>query len=314
MDEYKKYYYATQDKLAVIDTKSVQKRRDLRKQLNCKSFQWYMENILPEVVVPKWEPEYFGLLNMKNDESVCLRVQGGKRIIMDSCDNMDGEHNVFGVDKAGQLKWNNISCMQSNTTNNRVYLGNCDVGTMWKVTKENTILHMPSNNCLTKDGTGIVLAHCENENTSQQWHFSQHFNFNNANWNAERAFEEAIKPPADAVKFGALENPLKNKCVHIMEGKLKILPCVQQARFHKTFYINKKGIMKFQNYCFTGLARDGAVEITTDCDAVTSWTHVKRRLMAYDMCLTISDDSALELAACEETNIEQVWVFRAVST
>ncbi len=73
MDGMKKYFYAATRvydfKRVEFDSqelKSLQKRKELRKQLRCNSFEWYMHDIIPEIEPPAMDSVYYGeIMNLK---------------------------------------------------------------------------------------------------------------------------------------------------------------------------------------------------------------------------------------------------------
>lgn len=60
MDEYKEFYYSKRPDVRHRNYGNVSDRVTLRKELKCKSFKWYMENIYPEMPLPNENLFYGG--------------------------------------------------------------------------------------------------------------------------------------------------------------------------------------------------------------------------------------------------------------
>ena len=311
-DDYKQYYYATQSSLTPIDVISLRQRKKIRENLKCHSFQWYMDNLLPEVVVPIGLPEYFGLLHIKSDTSLCGRLDEDRKLTIDECENMDGHFNVFGIDSKGYFKHNNNLCISPANGNYELSLIPCKEGDQWIFKENDQIVNKAGDKCLQKESKQIILSNCDENKKAQKWQFTHHFYPTNGNWSAEKAFFEATRRPKEAIKFGAVMNPSTKLCINIVEGIQELLPCVLQPRYEQVYYLDIDGRLRHEGFCFEAGAMDGIVFLQTGCDGVTVWNYRHSKIMAHDMCLAVAGE-ILALAECVDKSETQTWLFMPFS-
>ena len=67
MDDFKKYFYSStriyenrRVEYTTEEKSSLQTRIDLRKKLKCKSFEWYLTNVAPDIPIPPWDAKFHG--------------------------------------------------------------------------------------------------------------------------------------------------------------------------------------------------------------------------------------------------------------
>ena len=63
MDDYKDLFYMHRADLLKVDIGDVTERKDLRRKLKCKSFKWYLDNVLPDKFILTQHSKAYGRVN-----------------------------------------------------------------------------------------------------------------------------------------------------------------------------------------------------------------------------------------------------------
>uniref|UniRef100_A0A914W963 Polypeptide N-acetylgalactosaminyltransferase n=1 Tax=Plectus sambesii TaxID=2011161 RepID=A0A914W963_9BILA len=192
MDEWKHLFYKTAPQaLQLKHSIDVSDRIEIRKQLHCKDFDWYLQNVWPEHFLPKPDSMFGRIkhLSASSSEYPCLhwaQVGGGsKRASLQKCgDNFDRTE-IWIYTKEGQIKGDEHQCLSAIQVSGSqqwiVQLKECgeyenefwDYGTYKK-----TMVHRQSGLCLdqpiekAKDASDIKtpsLQKCSRGGRRQQW-------------------------------------------------------------------------------------------------------------------------------------------------
>ncbi|XP_064648312.1 polypeptide N-acetylgalactosaminyltransferase 5-like isoform X2 [Lineus longissimus] len=183
MDEYKKYYYERIN-YDLGDFGDVSARKALRKKLGCKSFDWYVKNIYPELFIPG---ESLAKGEVRNKaQAMCLdssvdNMGSGLKLKSWPCHNQGGNQDKKippGSPQFWMLSKNfeirrDEGCFDFSGHGDVVVMG-CHGqkgNQMWLYQADGHILHTTTNKCLelSANGQRIFINSCEPTNQRQVW-------------------------------------------------------------------------------------------------------------------------------------------------
>ncbi|XP_074146579.1 polypeptide N-acetylgalactosaminyltransferase 16 [Sminthopsis crassicaudata] len=179
MDEYKQYYYEARPSAIGKSFGSIADREEQRKKMNCKSFQWYLENVYPELKIPEKEliP---GIIKQGTN---CLESQGqdtagNNLVVVGGCKGTSNnplmtQEWVFSDPLIRQQ--DKCLSITSFSTGSQVTLDACnqkDGRQKWKM-KSTFIQHFVSGLCLENQPPQVVTGLCQADSPAQQWELIQ---------------------------------------------------------------------------------------------------------------------------------------------
>ncbi|XP_028397353.1 polypeptide N-acetylgalactosaminyltransferase 1-like [Dendronephthya gigantea] len=181
LDDYKSFVYSMKSQhFRDMDVGDLTERHELRKRLQCKSFSWYLQNVIPDLRIPDMNPLGRGEV-MNEFNGMCIDTIGnnavGGKMGLYSCHGMGG--NQFFIYGKGMGLWHNDFCMgvSKPETGTKVVLFKCrteDVLQKWEHTRNEFIRLSGHNLCMEPTvERGIVLQPCTNS-VEQKWTFSSY--------------------------------------------------------------------------------------------------------------------------------------------
>jgi len=181
MDEWRDFYYSMNPGARNVEIGDLTSRKNLRTNLKCKSFRWYLENVYPESQMPL---DYYYLGEMKNDGlHNCLDTMGrksGEEVGLSYCHGLGGNQ-VFAYTKRQQVM-SDDNCLDAASPDGPVKLVRCHGmggNQAWVYNDEDkTIRHMNTNKCLTtqkNNPNSPKLSDCVANSMYQQWTMGSKF-------------------------------------------------------------------------------------------------------------------------------------------
>eukprot|EP00043_Microstomoeca_roanoka_P018675 m.202132 g.202132 ORF g.202132 m.202132 type:complete len:1343 (+) comp16872_c5_seq2:1-4029(+) len=167
MDEYKDVFYDIKPSARTIDYGDVSARIALKKQLNCKPFKWYLDNVVPGKIIPNAEV-VLHKGQLRNELNICLDKGAGT--LAYSC-HPPGIHSIsqsfwLTVYKEVRYVWD--TCLSSND-GKRLFLTACGGNSRkWEYDHEKKQLTF-NNACLTGTHGGMTLAPCDGSASQRFW-------------------------------------------------------------------------------------------------------------------------------------------------
>ncbi|KAI4480202.1 hypothetical protein M0804_010563, partial [Polistes exclamans] len=178
LDEYAKYYYQRigHDKGNFGD---VSERKALRKQLGCKSFKWYLDNIYPELFIPG-EAVASGEIRQLAS-GICIDSPGKPEDLHQAVGlypcHRQGGNQYWMLSKIGEIR-RDESCLDYSGQDVILYPCHGSKGNQQWIYNPQTkqIRHGSSDKCLaiTESKQRLLMEECSSSESRQRWSFENY--------------------------------------------------------------------------------------------------------------------------------------------
>ncbi|XP_053967209.1 putative polypeptide N-acetylgalactosaminyltransferase 9 isoform X2 [Anastrepha ludens] len=173
LDDYSKYYYQRIGHNKG-DYGDVSSRKALRERLGCKSFQWYLDNVYPELFIPGDSVAHGEIANIYTD--MCLDSVASGNEMQSAVDpypcHGQGGNQYWMLSKAGEIR-RDEACLDYAGHDVVLYPCHGSKGNQfWKYNQQKRqIRHGPSDKCLaiSEKKDKVLMEECDSNQLRQQW-------------------------------------------------------------------------------------------------------------------------------------------------
>ena len=172
MDDWKHFYFSLNPLARKVDRGDISARQQLREELQCKSFRWYLETIYPESLLPI----NYHHLGSISQAGRCLDTMGrkaGTRVGLSACHGLGGNQ-VFAFTQSRQIM-NDDHCLDAAGSGSEVRIMKCHGrrgNQAWSHdTTSGQIKHQNSGQCLALPDSGDTprLVVCDEREGGLEW-------------------------------------------------------------------------------------------------------------------------------------------------
>ncbi|KAK0070528.1 polypeptide N-acetylgalactosaminyltransferase 5 [Biomphalaria pfeifferi] len=175
LDEYKEVYYDRISNLQTgVDIGDISARKSLRAKLQCKSFDWYVKHIYPDLYIPV-NTTATGKISSQMDQTLCISMDVHWQSInkipsIVKCNSRDPKQHFF-LSKERQIRRDD-GCLLYDQASNKVVMGWCrHSNSQWGYTQANTLMALGTNQCMTMSTNTwtVGMSTCNDHDGHLKW-------------------------------------------------------------------------------------------------------------------------------------------------
>lgn len=312
LDDHKKFYF---DGVAptLSDMGDVSARKQLRRDLNCKSFQWYLDTIIPEMPIPV---AWGGISNSASQlciDSLSTSSDLGKAVGLWPCHNMGGNQ-YWMISKYGDIRRGD-HCLDVRGAD--VILSTCKQGRvnlLWDYQHEDrTLMHMIYGTCLALNESEdkLIMDECKYSNGSDQRQRWKFYNYEDSSL--------SVKPKREQVVMGRIRNPESLLCIDSPADRIGdpigLWPCHNKGG-NQRWMLTSQGELRRGEVCIDSSGKDVIVYPCHGMKGHQFWQYQQEDGMVrhehHGTCLTIAQNKdRVNLEKCNPKDVGQRWKFES---